>query len=122
LEYLKAEELWQKGEIKRYYTRLTEILRQYLENRFRVYSLELTTEETLEALVRTGFRKNGTYNDLKSVLTGADLVKFAKYNPVASENDTHFQTSWNFVAATKENELADEQVAEQKINGMEEIV
>jgi len=121
LENLKAEELWQKGEIKKYYTRLTEILRQYLENRFSVYSLELTTAETLEALVKTGFRKNGSYNDLKAVLTGADLVKFAKYNPVASENETHFQTSWNFVVATKENDMITEP-AEEKISGREEIV
>lgn len=118
LEKLKSEELWQKGEIKRYYTKLTEILRLYLENRFRVYSLELTTVETLEALVKTGFKKNNTYNDLKSVLTGADLVKFAKYNPVAPENEAHFQTSWNFVLATEENELISEPVGE-KLSGKE---
>jgi hypothetical protein len=105
LERLKSQELWQKGETKKYYTELTEILRQYLENRFRVYSLELTTAETLEALVKSGFKKNGSYNDLKTVLTGADLVKFAKYNPVASENESHFQTSWNFVLSTREEEV-----------------
>ena len=105
LERLKNEELWRKGETKKYYTMLTEILRQYLENRFSVFSLELTTSETLEALVKTGFKKNGSYNDLKSVLTGADLVKFAKYNPVPAENESHFQNSWNFVLATKENEV-----------------
>lgn len=108
LENLKSEELWQKGEVKKYYTRLTEILRQYLENRYRVFSLELTTSETLDALVKTGFKKNGSYNDLKSVLTGADLVKFAKYNPVSEENESHFQTSWNFVTATKEDDGATE--------------
>jgi hypothetical protein len=43
LEKLKNEKLWQQGEIKQYYSRLTEILRQYLENRYNVYSLELTT-------------------------------------------------------------------------------
>ena len=90
-----------KGEIKKYYTRLTEILRQYLENRFRVYSLELTTAETLDALVKTGFKKNGSYNELKAVLTGADLVKFAKYKPEPSENESHFQNSWNFVTCHK---------------------
>jgi hypothetical protein len=104
LEKLKGEGLWQKGEIKRYYTMLTEILRQYLENRFSVFSLELTTAETLEALVKKGFKKDGVYNDLKAVLTGADLVKFAKYNPVPVENESHFQNSWDFVLATKENE------------------
>lgn len=105
LEKLREEQLWQKGEIKNYYTKLTEILRQYLENRFRVFSLELTTAETLEALVKTGFKKDGSYNKLITVLTGADLVKFAKYNPEPSENESHFQNSWDFVLSTKENEV-----------------
>jgi uncharacterized repeat protein (TIGR01451 family) len=115
LERLKNEELWQKGEIKKYYTTLTEILRQYLENRFRVYSLELTTAETLEALVKTGFKKNASYNDLKGVLSGADLVKFAKYKPVPAENETHFQNSWNFVMATKEDEIVSNSAEEEVI-------
>jgi uncharacterized repeat protein (TIGR01451 family) len=100
LERLKNEELWQKGEIKKYYTQLTEIMRQYLENRFGVYSLELTTAETLAALVKTGFKKDGEYNEIKTVLTSADLVKFAKYKPVPEENESHYQTSWNFVLKT----------------------
>jgi hypothetical protein len=118
LERLKNEELWQKGEAKKYYTMLTEILRQYLENRYSVLSLELTTSETLEALVKTGFKKNGSYNDLKSVLKGADLVKFAKYSPIPEENESHFQNSWNFVLATKENEVIINPV-EEKISAQE---
>jgi hypothetical protein len=106
LEKLKSEQLWQKGEIKVYYSILTEILRQYLENRFHVFSLELTTVETLDALVKTGFKKDGSYNQLKTVLTGADLVKFAKYIPDPVENETNFQNSWDFVFATKEAEVA----------------
>ena len=112
LEILKNEELCQKGEIKKYYTRLTEILRQYLENRFSVFSLELTTSETLEALLKTGFKKNESYNELKSVLTGADLVKFAKYKPEPSENEAHFLSSWNFVLQTREAELVSESIEE----------
>jgi hypothetical protein len=105
LEKLKEEQLWQKGEIKNYYTKLTEILRQYLENRFKVFSLELTTSETLEALVKSGFKKDASYNKLKIVLTGADLVKFAKHNPEPVENESHFQHSWDFVQATKLEEV-----------------
>jgi hypothetical protein len=101
LEKLRDEKLWQKGEVKTYYTRLTEILRQYLENRFSVFSLELTTSETLEALVRTGFKKNEAYSQLKTVLTGADLVKFAKYYPEPVENEFHYKSSWDFVQITK---------------------
>lgn len=107
LEKLKEEQLWQKGETKKYYTRLTEILRRYLENRFGVCSLEMTTSETLEALVRTGFRKNESYSKLKSVLNGADLVKFAKYKPEPSENELNFDDSWDFVLSTKKEEQAD---------------
>jgi hypothetical protein len=120
LEKLRDEKLWQNGEIKLYYTRLTEILRQYLENRFRVFSLELTTSETLEALVRTGFKKNGSYNQLRGVLTGADLVKFAKYTPEPSEHESIFQDSWNFVLATKEEPSADE-MADKKDSGEEKL-
>lgn len=102
LERLKAEELWQKGHYKQYYTRLTEILRQYLENRYRVWSLELTTYETLEALLKTGFRKDKDYERLRSVLTAADLVKFAKHVPSNEENEFHFNNAWDFVDSTKE--------------------
>ena len=105
LEKLREAALWQKGEIKNYYTKLTEILRQYLENRYRVFSLELTTNETLEALIKSGFKKDESYKLLKTILTGADLVKFAKYNPEPSENELHFQNSWNFVLTTKVNEV-----------------
>jgi hypothetical protein len=108
LDKLQNEMLWQKGETKKYYTRLTEIIRQYLENRFHVYSLELTTSETLAALVKTGFKKDESYNKLKSVLTGADLVKFAKYKPEPAENDSSFSNSWDFVSATKVIEVVEE--------------
>jgi hypothetical protein len=104
LEKLRDEKLWQKGEIKQYYTRLTEIIRQYIENRFGIYSLELTTSETLDAVVRTGFKKDGSYAKLKSILTGADLVKFAKYKPEPSENELHFEDSWEFVLVTKKQD------------------
>lgn len=108
LEALKNEQLWQKGETKKYYTGLTEILRRYLENRFRVYSLELTTAETLEALVKTGFKKDASYNQVKSVLNSADLVKFAKYKPEPEENELHYQTAWDFVLSTMEKEYVAE--------------
>jgi len=101
LEKLKEEKLWQSGEVKLYYSKLTEILRQYLESRYGVYSLELTTSETLDALTKKGFRKDELYNQLKAILTGADLVKFAKHKPEADENERHFENSWLFVEKTK---------------------
>lgn len=101
LEKLKNEKLWQNGEVKTYYSRLAEILRIYLENRYSVYSMEMTTSETLEVLLRSGFKKDANYALLKSVLNGSDLVKFAKYKPEPSENEMHFENAWSFVDATR---------------------
>lgn len=102
LENLRDMKLWQAGETKKYYTRLTEILRLYLENRYGVYSLEMTTSETLVALVKTGFRKDESYDKLNSVLSVADLVKFAKYKPDAPENEQCFEKAWGFIDVTKQ--------------------
>lgn len=117
LEKLKDEMLWQKGETKKYYTRLTDILRQYLENRYGIFSLELTTSETLNELVKKGFKKDASYNNLKSILSGADLVKFAKYKPLQEENELHFENSWSFVQMTKAIEETGENVSENKKTG-----
>jgi hypothetical protein len=112
LEELQRQQLWQKGEVKLYYSRLTEILRQYLENRYGVCSLEMTTSETLEALLKTGFKKDESYNSLRTILNGSDLVKFAKYKPEPSENELHFTNSWKFVEATMVKEEIKETMAE----------
>ena len=121
LEKLREEQLWQKGAIKIYYTRLTEILRQYLENRFRVFSLELTTDETLDSLLKTGFKKDGSYNLLKTVLTGADLVKFAKHIPEPTENESQYQKSWDFVLATRVIEVLTGEAVEKNSKREESI-
>jgi len=102
LDELREEKLWQKGDIKGYYTRLTEIIRLYLENRFSVYSMELTTLETLAELRKTGFSEDESYRKLRTVLTGADLVKFAKFKPEPSENELQFNYAWEFVEKTKQ--------------------
>ena len=101
LEKLKEEKLWQQGKVKLYYTRLTEILRQYIENRFSVNSLELTTDETLTMLLHSGFKKDKNFERLKNILQSADMVKFAKQSPDASEHETCFNESWSFVDDTK---------------------
>lgn len=102
LERLKGEELWQKGETKEYYSRLTGIVRQYLDHRYDVNSLELTTAETLSTLVKKGFKRDEQYKKLQKILDFSDLVKFAKHKPSGEENEAHFDESKKFVEATME--------------------
>jgi hypothetical protein len=120
LEKLKEENLCEKGQIKLHYSRLTEIIRQYLENRYGINSLEMTTVETLAELIKAGFKNDENYKKLKTILTGADLVKFAKYNPDASEIVFHFDNSWEFVNSTKIEEPVPASDVED--NGRKEVV
>jgi len=50
LEKLKNEALWQQKEFKQYYTRLTDILRIYIEDKFHVPALESTSDEILHTM------------------------------------------------------------------------
>ncbi|MBN1108669.1 MAG: hypothetical protein JXR66_12495 [Bacteroidales bacterium] len=116
LEMLRDEQLWQKGEIKLYYSRLTEILREYLDNRYEISSLEMTSSETLQALLKSGFKKDWAYETLRNILTGSDLVKFAKYKPEPAENDQIFHDSWQFVEITKLTENVSDPDAGSTVN------
>jgi hypothetical protein len=102
LEKLRDEKHWQKGAVKLYYTLLTEILREYLDNRYGINSPEMATSETLYALKKSGFKQDWAYGTLKNILTSADLVKFAKHMPGPAENDQYFSDSWQFVEITKQ--------------------
>jgi len=102
LDLLQEAQLWQKGEIKGYYTRLTEIVRKYLDNRYGISSMELTTGETLDALRKVGFKKDDNYAKLKRILDGSDLVKFAKHKPQNDEHGGYFVDTKKFVEDTME--------------------
>lgn len=90
LQQLEQKELWQKGEIKSYYSELTDIARTYIEEEIHIPAMESTTSELIEALRRASKQKklklsNETVVHLEKVLKQADLVKFAKSKPLDFE-------------------------------------
>jgi len=101
LDELVREKLWQQGKIKLYYSRLTDIIRQYIELRFKVPAMEQTTEDIIRDFVREGFIKEGIREELKALLELADLVKFAKWHPVAEEHEASQQSAYDFILRTK---------------------
>ncbi|MEZ4875967.1 MAG: hypothetical protein R2805_00200 [Flavobacterium sp.] len=87
---LETKELWQKGEIKDYYSELTDIARNYIEEEIKIPAMESTTSELIEGLRNAARQKklklsNETVENLEKVLKQADLVKFAKSIPVQFE-------------------------------------
>lgn len=86
LKALKEEKLWQQGDVKQYYTRLTDILRTYFEHQFNIAALEQTSEELLQN-IKPVTKLNQQRDKLRSLLAIADLAKFAKLQPTADEHE-----------------------------------
>jgi hypothetical protein len=90
LNILEKKELWQHGEIKEYYSELTDIARNYIEEAIEIPAMESTTSELIEALKNASLKKKmklsqETIENLFAVLKQADLVKFAKSKPLEFE-------------------------------------
>ena len=90
LQQLESKELWQKGEIKHYYSELTDIARNYIEEEIHIPAMESTTSELIDGLRKAAKQKklklsNETVENLEKVLMQADLVKFAKVKPLDYE-------------------------------------
>lgn len=90
LQTLEKKELWQKGEVKSYYSELTDIARNYIEEVIHIPAMESTTSELILALRNAAQKKRmalskDVFFNLEKVLKQADLVKFAKSQPLANE-------------------------------------
>lgn len=101
LDKLRAEKLWQNNMVKQYYVRLSEIVRVYAGERYGIEALEMTTEEIVESLRRAIVEEPGSVELVKNLLTLADLVKFAKANPLPNENEVSLLNAYQFVNNTK---------------------
>ena len=98
LHKLNKEKLWQKGELKEYYARISTIIREYIELRFQFNALELPTRDILSYL------KNLPENEVKileAILKKADNIKYAKGLSLDEENKLIIQQSVEFIKKTK---------------------
>ena len=78
---LEAERLPERGEIKTFHIRASDIVRTYVEGRFGVDALEMTTGEVLDGLRGHGIDEE-VLLDFRRLLQRCDLVKFARDRPV----------------------------------------
>ncbi|MCK9300114.1 MAG: cell wall anchor protein [Bacteroidales bacterium] len=103
LDKIKSEKAWTEGKYKLFYTQVTDVLRKYMERRFDIPAMELSSSEILDF-----FRKNReaqpVYEQLKQLLMLADFVKFAKFNPLESENQQALNHAYGFVEKTMPEE------------------
>ena len=102
LDVIKAEKLWQQNRAKEYHTQLTDVVRDYIARRFGICAVEQTSAEILAGIQPELSGQKTVYADLKTLLTTSDLVKFAKYKPLVSEDEKSLALAYQFVEATKE--------------------
>ncbi|TFU93632.1 cell wall anchor protein [Barnesiella sp. WM24] len=100
LNRLKSEKLCENGHEKEYYTRLTEILRIYLDKRFGINAMEMTSTQIMHHLQSNDDTRTSA-PVMKQILEMADFVKFAKVRPLPDDNQKAFNNAVTFVENTK---------------------
>ena len=99
LKTLDEKKLWQQGLIKQYHSEITEIVRKYFEHRFKFRALEMTSAEILAVLsyIEEGKKVENTAG---SFFSNADLVKFAKFEPMPKVNEEMMSQAFEIVNIT----------------------
>ncbi|MDY0197490.1 MAG: hypothetical protein RBR68_06720 [Tenuifilaceae bacterium] len=121
LNLIKDQKQWNTDKHKHYHTTLTNIIRQYIESRFDIYAMEQTTDEIIRSFRNENIISKELLNELSDNLSLSDLVKFARYTPMVSENEAGLNFGYKFVNQTKIEELVEGEVdSEDKPNGNEE--
>ena len=112
IEQIKADKMVTSDNQKEYYTKLTDTLRKYIEERYGFSAMEMTSSEIIERLTTTGDQQS--LDELRQLFTTADLVKFAKYSTMINENDANLVNAIDFINQTKlENQPTEEVVKPQ---------
>ena len=114
IKRLKAENMTVSEDQKTYYTRLTDTLRHYIEERFGFSAMEMTTSEIIGCLQQTG--DEVMIDELRELFQTADLVKFAQHSALINENDMNLVNAINFIDQTKQDKLPVEEKIDPQVS------
>jgi len=110
LHNLEEQKLWQQGMIKEYHSEVTGIIRDYFEDRFNFMALEMTTKEIIVNLKAKEVTTE-VLNTTEEFLENADMVKFAKFQPLPTINEEMMKEAYLIVDKTK-TEIVEEKTEE----------
>ena len=118
IEAIKADKMVMSENQKEYYTKLTDTLRKYIEERYGFRAMEMTSSEIIDRLTET--QDSQALDELRLLFNTADLVKFAKYSTLINENDMNLVNAIEFINKTKvENQV--EEILEKPQMTQEEV-
>ena len=99
IEQIKADKMVASENSKEYYTKLTDTLRKYIDERYGFNAMEMTSSEIIEKLMAV--QDENALSELRHLFLTADLVKFAKYSTLINENDQNLVNAIEFINQTK---------------------
>lgn len=100
LNSIEEERAWDTEKPKQYYSRLIDVIREFLEEEYQIPAMEFTTDETVSA-TKTLKITEAEREDLKQLFTQADLVKFAKAKPTVAEGEMYVKYAHRILLALK---------------------
>lgn len=120
LEKIKSDKLWQKGEVKVYYTVLTDTLRDYFTRRFNIPAMEMTSSEIIRSL-KYEHDAVDAIERVREIFDISDMVKFAKMEPSQEDNEISIVNAFFIVNKTKKEEVALPEVEQPEETGNTKI-
>ena len=118
IEQIKADKMVASDNQKEYYTKLTDTIRKYIEERYGFNAMEMTSGEIIERL--TNAKDMTALDELRNLFTTADLVKFAKYSTLINENDMNLVNAIDFINSTKIENMPTEEVVKPQLSKEDE--
>lgn len=101
IRLLRARKTDQPGDLQEFYSELSDILREYIENQFSIPAVEMTTEEFLMSLKNNNDLSGDHKKLLKQFLHNADMVKFAKFTPSEKDTEEGYEVAKKFISQTQ---------------------
>lgn len=92
IKRLKRSKLIEQGRIKEYYTILSDIIRAFMKDEYKISALDRTTYELVSELKNKNIF-SGKAVMIQNFLLDCDLVKFAKYIPPVEDPDKILNTA-----------------------------
>jgi hypothetical protein len=113
LEKIKQEAIWKENKTKEYYSAIADTIRLYIEERFNINALELTSDEIIK-IFKSQVVDSESKAKLSQILTLSDFVKFAKQIPIEAEHSLTLNNAFDFVKGTlREEEIINNQETKQ---------
>lgn len=103
LEKIKEEAIWKENKTKEYYSSIADTVRLYIEERFKINALELTSDEIIK-IFKSQVIDSESKLKLSQILTLSDFVKFAKQIPIEAEHTLTLNNAFDFIRGTMREE------------------